>query len=73
MKTNIELFVLGVMVTAVFAVGLIIGKNGVSKADPAEYQFVVVDDSIIVKDFDKSVGKVKLEGELLKLIDQDNE
>jgi hypothetical protein len=41
--------------------------------DPCEYQFVAEDDSIIVTDFGRHVGKVKLEGELLDLITMDNE
>jgi len=40
--------------------------------NPAEYQFVVTDDSITVKDFGKQVGTIKLEGQLKELINQHN-
>jgi len=40
--------------------------------NPAEYQFVVTDDSITIKDFGKKVGSIKLEGKLKELINQHN-
>lgn len=45
---------------------------GLLKQNPAEYQFVVTDDSITVKDFDKEIGTIKLEGQLKELINQHN-
>jgi hypothetical protein len=41
--------------------------------DSPEYQFTVTDDSISVKDFDRHVGTVKIEGQLRNLINKDNE
>ena len=38
-----------------------------------EYQFECTDDSITVRDFGRPVGTVKLEGQLKRLIDKDNE
>lgn len=38
-----------------------------------EYQFIVVDDSIIVYDGNREVGTVKLQGQLDSLIVDDNE
>lgn len=38
----------------------------------AEYQFIVVDDSVIIKDYGRKVGTIKLEGQLKDLIEQDN-
>lgn len=40
--------------------------------DPCEYQFIVTDDSISVSDFGRTVGKVKIEGQLEQLIINDN-
>jgi hypothetical protein len=37
-----------------------------------EYQFVVTDDSVSVTDYDRHVGTIKLDGELEKLINNDN-
>lgn len=37
-----------------------------------EYQFVVTDDSVSVTDYDRHVGTIKLDGELEKLITNDN-
>lgn len=45
---------------------------GSIEQNPAEYQFIVTDDSITVKDFGKEVGTVKIEGQLKKLINQHN-
>ena len=45
---------------------------GPSKKNLAEYQFVVTDDSITIKDFGKEVGTIKLEGNLKKLINKHN-
>ena len=44
-----------------------------AESDPCEYQFTVTDDSISVQDFDRYVGTVKIEGQLEKLINDDNE
>lgn len=38
-----------------------------------EYQFIVEDSSIVVKDYERYVGTVKIEGQLEKLINDDNE
>ena len=38
-----------------------------------EYQLIVIDDSIILYDQNRIVGKVKLEGELDNLIINDNQ
>lgn len=40
--------------------------------DPAQYQFIVTDDSITVTDSNRKVGTVKLEGQLEQLIINDN-
>jgi len=48
-----------------------IGPN--DEINLSEYQFVVTDDSLSVSDFGRPVGTVKIEGELKKLIEQDNE
>jgi|688.fasta_scaffold2084427_1 hypothetical protein len=45
---------------------------GPLEQNPAEYQFVVTDDSITITDFGRKVGTVKLEGQLEKLIIKDN-
>jgi len=45
---------------------------GALEQDAAEYQFIVTDDSITVKDFGKQVGTIKLEGKLKELINQHN-
>jgi hypothetical protein len=37
-----------------------------------EYQFIVTDDSVSVKDYDRHVGTIKLDGELERLINNDN-
>ena len=46
---------------------------GPLEENPAEYQFIVTDDSISVSDFGRKVGTVKIEGQLKQLIDKDNE
>lgn len=80
MNDNLKAVAFILLVGAVYAIGLVTGAGvehrkacAYNKVDASEYQFVVVDDSVIVKDFGRNVGKVKLEGELLKLIDKDNE
>jgi hypothetical protein len=45
---------------------------GPLEQNAAEYQFIVTDDSITVKDFGKQVGSVKLEGQLKQLINEHN-
>ena len=45
---------------------------GPIEQNPAEYQFIVTDDSITITDFGKEVGTVKIEGQLKKLINQHN-
>ena len=45
---------------------------GPLEQNPAEYQFIVTDDSITVKDFGKQVGTIKLEGQLKELINEHN-
>ena len=45
---------------------------GPLEENPAEYQFIVTDDSITVRDFGRKVGSIKLEGQLKDLIEQDN-
>lgn len=47
--------------------------GAIDKYQYSEYQFVVTDDSITIKDYGREVGKVKIEGQLKQLIDQDNE
>ncbi len=42
-------------------------------SESPEYQFIVTDDSISVKDFNRHVGTVKIEGQLRNLINKDNE
>jgi len=41
--------------------------------DTTEYQFTVIDNCIEVRDYDRTVGTVMLEGKLKKMIDKDNE
>lgn len=45
---------------------------GPLEENPAEYQFVVTDDSITITDFGRKVGTVKIEGQLKELINKDN-
>jgi hypothetical protein len=45
---------------------------GPLEQNPAEYQFVVTDNSINITDFGRKVGTVKLEGQLKELINKDN-
>ena len=45
---------------------------GPLEQNPAEYQFVVTDDSITITDFGRKVGTVKIEGQLKELINKDN-
>jgi hypothetical protein len=45
---------------------------GPLEQNPAEYQFVVTDNSISITDFGRKVGTVKLEGQLKELINKDN-
>ena len=42
-------------------------------SESPEYQFIVTDDSISVKDFNRHIGTVKIEGQLRNLINEDNE
>ena len=64
----------GVIVTLAIS-NSIYAQNELERAtsDPCEYQFTVTDDSISVQDFDRYVGTVKIEGQLEKLINDDNE
>jgi hypothetical protein len=75
MKENLTAVALSIMITgAVTLVGLgcySLGQRSV-QVDPTEYQITVTDDSITVKDFGKTVGTVKLTGELQQLIYNDN-
>jgi hypothetical protein len=41
--------------------------------DDAQYQFTTEDDSVKVYDYARYVGKIKLDGKLLELIEKDNE
>lgn len=41
--------------------------------DDAQYQFTIEDDSVKVYDYARYVGKIKLDGQLLELIEKDNE
>ena len=41
--------------------------------DDAQYQFTIEDDSVKVYDYARYVGKIKLDGKLLELIEKDNE
>jgi hypothetical protein len=51
--------------------GLYVGSSR-DLHDDEEYQFIVTDDSVSVKDYDRHVGTIKLDGELEKLINNDN-
>lgn len=44
-----------------------------TEVDASEYQFTITDDSITIKDFDRHVGTVKVEGQLEQLLIKDNE
>lgn len=46
---------------------------GPLEQNPAEYQFTIVDNSVIITDYNREVGTIKLEGQLKQLIDKDNE
>lgn len=41
--------------------------------DKSQYQFTIIDNSIVVKDLDRYVGTVNLEGQLEQLLIKDNE
>ena len=41
--------------------------------DDAQYQFTIEDGSVKVYDYARYVGKIKLDGKLLELIEKDNE
>ena len=41
--------------------------------DATEYQFTVIDNCIEVRDYDRIVGTVMIEGKLKNLINKDNE
>jgi hypothetical protein len=75
MKEDLTAVVLSVMIAgAVTIIGLgcySLGKQS-QQPDPTEYQITVTDDSITVKDFGRTVGTVKLTGELQQLIYNDN-
>ena len=48
-------------------------KNSERKPNASEYQFIVTDDSITVYDGSKTIGTVRLEGQLDSLITDDNQ
>lgn len=70
-----DAIILGCMITAAVTVVSMgcysLGKQS-QQPDPTEYQITVTDDSITVKDFGRTVGTVKLTGELQQLIYNDN-
>ena len=47
--------------------------GALDKYQSPEYQFVVTDDSITIKDYGREIGTIKIEGQLKDLIEQDNE
>lgn len=53
-----------------YASGVYVGRS--FPLHDEEYQFVVTDDSVSVTDYDRHVGTIKLDGELKKLINNDN-
>jgi hypothetical protein len=53
-----------------YSIGFYAGTSFPSQDE--EYQFVVTDDSVSVTDYDRHVGTIKLDGELKKLINNDN-
>jgi hypothetical protein len=70
-------FLGGVIVTLAIS-NSINAQNELERAEnppisACEYQFIVEDSSIVVKDFERYVGTVKIEGQLEKLINDDNE
>lgn len=48
-------------------------NNQLQYRDSVEYQFIVTDDSITVYDGQRTVGTVKLQGQLDSLIIEDNQ
>lgn len=56
---------LGAMITI-----MIMGQE--KPVNPCEYQMIVTDDSVMVFDGDRTVGTIKLEGQLDSLITIDN-
>lgn len=75
-KFEIESVLIAALVTfsllMVLLCGVLTLKINSLKTDACEYQFVVTDDSISVKDFGRHVGTVKIEGQLKQLINEDN-
>jgi len=68
------IFLVVIYLVALILLGLMIyNKPIVPKKNSCEYQFIVTDDSITVYDGDKTIGTVKLEGQLDSLIIKDNE
>ena len=76
-KLEIESILIAALVTfsllMVLLCGVLTLKINSLKTDACEYQFVVTDDSISVKDFGRQVGTVLIEGQLKQLIEKDNE
>ena len=75
-KLEIESILIAALITfsllMVLLCGVLTLKINSLKTDACEYQFVVTDDSISVKDFGRQVGTVKIEGQLKQLINEDN-
>ena len=50
------------------AVAIMLTVKSQPKINPCEYQFIVTDDSVTVYDYDRTVGTIKLDGQLDSLI-----
>jgi hypothetical protein len=55
------------------AVAIMLTAKSQPKINPCEYQMIVTDDSVTVYDYDRTVGTIKLEGQLDSLINLDNQ
>ena len=70
-KSLIKSLVIAVVLT-ISATLLFIWGCSSYKHNPCEYQFIVTDDSLTVYDGDRTVGTVKIQGQLDSLIIEDN-
>ena len=75
MKTLFNpIFTVLVCITSLALFGLMMyNQTVVQKKNPCEYQFIVTDDSVSVFDGKRTVGTIKLEGQLDSLITLDNQ
>ena len=71
MKTNYYLLALSLLACSII-LNICQYRQRENYVNPAEYQFIITDDSINIKDFGKEVGTVKIEGQLKELINQHN-